>query len=72
LQEHIPNLNPSYDEHKELFEKLWREGIEAQKDKISYGTLVFVDRVMFRFGKMMINTIPMRQDGFTEGGTKRS
>lgn len=26
-----PRLNPSYDEHPELFEQLWREGIEAQK-----------------------------------------
>lgn len=25
-----PHLNPSYDEHPELFEKLWREGIESQ------------------------------------------
>ncbi|ABX41990.1 glycosyl hydrolase 115 family protein [Lachnoclostridium phytofermentans] len=30
-----PNLNPSYDEYPELFQKLWREGIEAQiEDKV--------------------------------------
>lgn len=30
-----PSLNPSYDENPELFQKLWREGIEAQiEDKV--------------------------------------
>ncbi|WP_099467189.1 glycosyl hydrolase 115 family protein [Konateibacter massiliensis] len=28
-----PDLNPSYEEHPEKFERLWREGIERQKDK---------------------------------------
>lgn len=28
-----PTLNPSYDEHKELFQELWRDGIEKQKEK---------------------------------------
>jgi hypothetical protein len=27
-----PELTPSYDEHPELFQKLWKEGIEEQKD----------------------------------------
>ena len=27
-----PELNPSYAEHGDLFQKLWREGIEAQKE----------------------------------------
>ena len=27
-----PNMTPSYAEHPELFEKLWAEGIETQKD----------------------------------------
>lgn len=28
-----PDLKPSYKEHKDLFIKLWKEGIEKQKDK---------------------------------------
>lgn len=28
-----PDLTPSYEEHGELFRKLWREGIHRQKDK---------------------------------------
>ena len=28
-----PDLNPSFREHPDLFRKLWREGIEAQKDQ---------------------------------------